>query len=205
MKSLRLLQLTMNTKRNRMNNLKDYIEAFTHLHTAKVKGHKAPHKAILLLSIMDLIESEDIRYPQIELTDELVDKFNYIWKRYLGESSIFTPDITKPYFHMQHEPFWKLVGKYDIDAMLVAEDEPWSKNNHEKKSLPSGSYSVKSMRNAFEYAEIDERLFEIMKNADARAMLRVILINEYLTNQPTKSMPNFTQLIMALPLIALVA
>lgn len=188
-----------------MNSLKDYIEVFTHLHTAKVKGHKAPHKAILLLSIIDLIESEVIRYPQIELTDELIDKFNCIWKRYLGESSIFTPDITKPYFHMQHEPFWKLVEKYDIDAMLVAEDEPWSKDKQEKKNLPSGSYSVKSMRNAFEFAEIDDTLFKLLQNADARAMLRVVLINEYLTNQPTKTMPNITQLIMALPFIALVA
>ena len=106
---------------------------------------------------------------------------------------------------MQHEPFWKLVEKYDIDAMLVAENEPWSKGKLEKKNLPSGSYSVKSMRNAFEYAEIDERLFEIMQNVDARAMLRVILINEYLPNQPTKTMPNLTKLMMALPLIALVA
>lgn len=196
---------TMTTKKIQMNSLKDYIEAFTHLHTAKVKGHKAPHKAILLLSIIDLIESEVIRYPQIELTDELIDKFNCIWKRYLGESSIFTPDITKPYFHMQHEPFWKLVEKYDIDAMLVAEDEPWSKNQQEKKNLPSGSYSVKSMRNAFEFAEIDDTLLKLLQNADARAILRVVLINEYLTNQPTKTMPNIISLIMALPIIALVA
>ena len=195
----------MTTKKTQMNSLKDYIEAFQHLHTAKMKGHKAPHKAILLLSIIDLIESEVIRYPQIELTDELIDKFNCIWKRYLGESSIFTPDITKPYFHMQHEPFWKLVEKYDIEAMLVAEDEPWSKDKKEKKNLPNGSYTIKSIRNAFEFAEIDDTLFQLLQNADARAMLRVVLINEYLANQPTKTMPNITQLIMALPFIALVA
>ena len=188
-----------------MNSLKDYIEAFTHLHTEKVKGHKAPHKAILLLSIIDLIECEFIRYPQIELTDELVNKFNSIWRRYLGESSIFSPDISKPYFHMQHEPFWELVEKYDIDTMLVAENEPWSKNKQEKKNLPSGRYSVKSMRNAFEFAKIDDTLFKLLQNADARAMLRVVLINEYLTNQPTKTMPNITFLVMALPIIALVA
>lgn len=188
-----------------MNSLKDYIEAFTHLHTAKVKGHKAPHKAVLLLSIIDLIESKIICYPQIELTDELVDRFNHIWRRYLGESSIFSPDITKPYFHMQHEPFWKLVEKYDIDAMLVAEDEPWKKEKNEKIILPNGSYNVKSMRNAFEFAEIDDTLFQILQNADARAMLRVVLINEYLANQPTKTMPNITPFIMALPIIALVA
>ena len=85
-------------KKNRMNNLKDYIEAFSHLHTAKVKRRKAPHKAVLLLAIMDLVESKVIRYPRIELTDGLVRKFNSVWERYLGESSIFTPDITKPYY-----------------------------------------------------------------------------------------------------------
>ena len=188
-----------------MNNLKDYIEAFSHLHTAKVKRRKAPHKAVLLLAIMDLVECNFIRNPRIELTDELVRKFNSVWKRYLGESSIFTPDITKPYFHMQYEPFWNLVEKHDFGALLVAEDKPWSMGGQEQKSLPPEGYSVKSMRNAFECAEIDKRLFEIMQNADARAMLRVILINEYLTNQPTRTMPDFNGLIMALPLIALVA
>lgn len=188
-----------------MNRLTDFIEALTNLHTAKVKGHKAPHKAILLLSIIDLVECGAIRYPQIELTDELVERFNYTWKRYLGNSSIFSPDITKPYFHMQHEPFWKLVEKYDMDAMLVAEDEPWSKDKSEKKTLPTGSYSVKSMRNAFEFAEIDETLFKLMQNADARAMFRVLLINTYLSNQPTKSMSYLSSLFIAIPFLCFVA
>lgn len=48
-------------------------------------------------------------------------------------------------------------------------------------------------------------LFELLQNADARAMLRVTLINEYLCNQPTRSMPDLSHLIMALPLIAFVA
>ena len=36
--------------------LRHYIDAFSSLHTAKVKGRKAPHKAVLLLAIIDLIE-----------------------------------------------------------------------------------------------------------------------------------------------------
>ncbi len=38
--------------------LRHYIDAFSSLHTAKVKGRKAPHKAVLLLAIIDLIEEE---------------------------------------------------------------------------------------------------------------------------------------------------
>ena len=40
--------------------LRHYIDAFSSLHTAKVKGRKAPHKAVLLLAIIDLIEEEVI-------------------------------------------------------------------------------------------------------------------------------------------------
>lgn len=185
--------------------VKEYVEAFAHLHTAKVKGRKAPHKAVLLLAIIDLVESNVIRCPQIELTDELVKRFREVWRRYLGQSAIFTPDITKPFFHMQHEPFWRLVGAHDVEAMMAAEQRPWLKDKADRKELPKGSYSVAAMRAAFAYAEMDSGLFAVLQNEDARAMLRVVLINEYLTNQPTKTMPNLAQLMMALPMIALVA
>lgn len=189
-----------------MNELWRYIEAFSSLHTAKVKGLKAPHKAVLLLAVIDLVEENVITGPEIKLTDQLVEKFDAIWRRYLGMSSIFTPDICKPYFHMQHEPFWKLVEKYDTEAMIAAEDEAWYESKKEKKTLPSGRYSLKAMRETFEYAEIDDRLFEIQLNADARAMLRVVLINTYLSNQPTKTLPDFASIITLLtPMLAFVS
>lgn len=185
--------------------LRHYIEAFSHLHTANVKGLKAPHKAVLLLAIIDLVEESVIVSSRVELSDELVYRFNQVWHHYLGTSAIFTPDITKPYFHMQHESFWRLVGYDEKEMSMVAEDSPWIEWRKAIKDLPHGSYSIKAMRNAFAHAEIDNMLFRLLLNADARAMLRVILINEYLSNQPTKSMPNLTQLMMALSLIALVA
>lgn len=39
-----------------MHELKHYIDAFSTLHTAKVKEHRAPHKAVLLLAVIDLVE-----------------------------------------------------------------------------------------------------------------------------------------------------
>ena len=89
--------------------------------------------------------------------------------------------------------------------MRAAEGDDGKANADEKKDLPKGSYSVAAMRAAFAYAEMDNGLFAVLQNEDARAMLRVVLINEYLTNQPTKMMPNLAQLMMALPMIALVA
>jgi len=182
-----------------------YVNAFSNLHTAKMKGHKAPHKAVLLLAIIDLVEDGTIATPRIVLSDELIDRFNKVWHHYLGISAIFSPDITKPFFHMQHERFWRLVEFAESDLSMVAEFYPYVEGHKQTKDLSTGANSIKAMRNTFQFAEIDGLLFQLLQNADARAMLRVILINEYLTNQPTKTMPNITQLIMALPFIALVA
>lgn len=88
---------------------KYYLYHFAHLHTAKLKGKPAPHKAVLLLAVMSLIERGSISTPEIELTDELVDEFKKIWTDKLPESCPFSCDISKPYFHMQHEPFWRLI------------------------------------------------------------------------------------------------
>ncbi len=188
-----------------MMELRHYIDKFSSLHTAKVKGHKAPHKAVLLITIIDLIETDFILTPYIDLTDELNEKFNETWHRYLGTSCIFTPDICKPYFHLQHESFWRLVENDEVVRGMAAEPTPWVNAKKELKELPKGSYSLQGLRRAFAYAEIDGMLFQLLQNADARAMLRVVLINTYLANQPTKTMPNISTIIAALPLLALVA
>ena len=106
---------------------------------------------------------------------------------------------------MQHESFWRLVENNEVVRGMAAEPNLWVQAKKEQKDLPKGSYSVHAMRRAFAYAEIDGMLFQLLRNADARAMLRVTLINTYLVNQSTKTMPNLNSLIAALPLFALVA
>ena len=88
--------------------------------------------------------------------------------------------------------------------MRAAEGDDGKANADEKKNLPKGSYSVKAMRAAFAYAEVDEALFDVLRSENARAVLRVLLINTYLTNQPTKYMPDLSKLVAAIPLLALV-
>ena len=65
-----------------MNKLDFYIKAFTTLHTDKGKDryplitkYRAPHKPILLLSILDLIEEGTINSNLIELSPELGETF----------------------------------------------------------------------------------------------------------------------------------
>ena len=172
-----------------MNSIQYYISYFTSLNCNKFRGQIAPHKAVLLLTVIDLVEEKVIGSPRIRLTDALNNRFNEIWMRYIGHSAIFTADICKPFYHMQHEPFWNLVEKQE--AMMAAEPVA---SSHERKDLPKGGYTLKAMREGYEYAEIDEELFTLLQSADNRAMMRVLLINTYLTNQPTKTMPMISAL-----------
>lgn len=165
-----------------MSDLKYYSALFAHLNTANRLGRPAPHKAILLLSVIDLIEKGIICSPQIPLSDELITTFHDNWKRYLGALQLFRPDIGKPFFHMQHEPFWCLRDKEEAYTAMASDFTP-TLTNAQKKELPIGNYSTKSLRSTFYCAEIDNDLFHLLRNQKARGHLRVVLISTYLQNQ----------------------
>ena len=77
--------------------------------TVNKKGsNTAPHKAILLLAIIDLIERGSIRDSFIPLSDELIRTFNNIWKTKVPITSPFSCKFSYPFFHLQSSPFWKL-------------------------------------------------------------------------------------------------
>lgn len=160
-----------------MKDFRYYADCFSSLHTAMKLGKPAPHKALLLLSVIDLVERGIITEIHIELSDVLVKTFNANAKKFYANSPIFKPEVTKPYFHMQHEPFWRLVDSSDCCAITMAA-ESTSKYGRSKPS-----YSLKGLRGQFRYAEIDNELFEFLKDDDARARLRVILISTYLNNR----------------------
>lgn len=142
--------------------MNNYTTAFTFLHTAKIAGKQAPHKAVLLLAIMDLVEAGVITSPKIVLTEKLEETFGKVWKLFIGSSLIFTPKVATPFWHMQNEPFYRLCL-----------------NNGQDVTGMKARYSVKWLReNTF--ATIDQKLFNLMQDENARAELRVILIGTYL-------------------------
>lgn len=152
-----------------MNKDIEYFEnCLESLHTNVQKGIPAPHKAILLLSIIDLIEDGSICDARIVLTEELVAKFNKLWKYYLGKSTVFSPDIYKPFYHLIHEPFWELVPTETNNIVNV---DP--------------RYNRTWMQSNYKFARLDEDLYNILLYNDrARAKYRLKLIGKYLVGQP---------------------
>lgn len=72
---------------------------------------------------------------------------------------------------MRSEPFWQLVSSTGGQVQDIS------------------NYSMSNLRKHIAYARIDEELFELLKNPNVRAKLRVVLISTYLDIQPTLVAP----------------
>lgn len=144
--------------------LSDYIELFSNLHTNKQQGKKAPHKAIMLISVIELIASQYISSNRIEFTEELENCFSKNWKRYVGESFIFKPKAGTPFWHLNSEPFWQLIPFEDGYKRIV--------------ELQKGNpYSPSTIRKNIKHAVIDNNLYELLQDESNQVILRDILIN----------------------------
>ena len=132
------------------------------LKTAFSKSRPAPHKALLLLSVIDLIEKGIMTSSKIELSDALIETFKSNAK-VLFKDDFFKPSIGQPFFFMKSEPFWQLVA-----------------NNVSDLKLKSTSFSVVNLRKRFRYALIDTDLFVLLKDNSNREVLRDMLLNKYI-------------------------
>lgn len=154
-----------------------YAGCFGGLHTAVKLGRPAPHKALLLLAVIDLVEKGVIRDNRIAPSEVLAKAFNDNAKKFYATSAVFKPEVTKPFFHLQYEPFWQLVAAGGEDFSLAAESEAGYGKRRPARSL-------KGLQRQYSCALIDPELFDLLKDEDARARFRVLLISTYLNNRP---------------------
>ena len=146
-----------------MNYLNLYIAEFRALNVHRTGGEVAPHKAILVLSVIDLIETGHIYRNRVYLDDTLQHKFKELWRLYVPSTSKFRCSIAYPFFHLGNDKFWHLVTSYEY--------------------VKQSSYSsIISVQKNFECAMIDQDLFDILKQPSGREVLRNELISAFLTN-----------------------
>ena len=78
------------------------------LNRNKYRGCYAPHKAVMIMAVMELIKSEHITSNVILLDTELKGKFKEIWHRVVPDGSPFKCEYRNPFTYMDSEPFWDL-------------------------------------------------------------------------------------------------
>ena len=168
---IRIYQMEIDTDRfnlisklERNYELADYIDLFSNLHTNKQHGKNAPHKAIMLLSVIDLISSQHITTNEIIYNEELEKCFFKNWKQYVKEVSIFKPKAGTPFWHLNSEPFWQLIP-YEGGYVTIV------------KLQKGNPYSARTIRKYIKYAVIDKELFLLLRDSSTRETLKQTLIN----------------------------
>ena len=132
---------------------------FNSLRVARIKGKKAPHKPVLLLSVMELVNKRIVTENRIFLSIELERLFFQQWDRYVGESAIFQAIIDTPFWHLASESFWTL-HLPDGNPIDINETRPLSSSR-----LRAGVY-----------ASLDEGLWDLIMNDKTQNALKEVLI-----------------------------
>lgn len=141
-------------------NLNYYVSKLTKLRVDRAHGSVAPHKPILLLSVIELIEQGVLRHNQIPLSAELIAAFLKLWQQ-LG-STAYNADIGMPYFHLRSDGFWHLKPNSGFEALL---------------SSGAKIRAVGVLRQAVEYAYLEDELFELLQQPIPRNLLITTLLN----------------------------
>lgn len=71
-------------------------------------GKAAPHKAVMLVSIIDMIQAGLNTEKEFNFTEALQRMFELNWKRHVGDSILFRPVAATPFRHLGGGPFWSL-------------------------------------------------------------------------------------------------
>ncbi len=143
------------------NNLASYAKKFSNLRVDRSRGI-APHKPILVLSVINLFERDLIRRNQIALSPELVVTFLKYWHQ-LGSNS-HNADIVMPFFHLTGDGFWHLKAKPGYESVLSS-----------KVKLRS----VRALREFIQYAYLDEELFKLLRDEIARKSLINVIVEAW--------------------------
>lgn len=139
-----------------------YIKCFSELRRNKEKGG-APHKPILLLSIIDAISKGLVSSNRIYVTPELIAIFRHIWNSLPIQEGHLAKFAT-PFFHMRTEPFWMLVPNKGRETIL-----------QRYSSITDFSSLAKNVSHAI----IDEELYQILLNKTNREILTSHILSTY--------------------------
>lgn len=147
----------------------DYVEVFKSLKTNNKYGRKSPHKAVLMLTIIELYEQSILVDNEIFYNDTLKSMFLKVWNRVLPDEPLFHPDAYLPFWYLQNDSFWHIVpirGKEEILSLM--------RDNNIKPSEAK-------LKDSIRCAELDDDLYFLMTIASGRSSLKRALLETYTT------------------------
>ncbi len=144
-----------------LDRLNYFLAKLKHLRIDRARGTPAPHKPLLLLTVIDLIEQGAIQTNQIYPSPQLVETYLKYWA--CVGSGLPRPYL--PFYHLKTSGFWHLHAQRGQQAVLAAA--------HTFKAMSQLSTVVA-------FANLDDELFALLLNPASREVIRQTIIDTYL-------------------------
>lgn len=148
-----------------------YMSRFEKMNCNKYAGIIAPHKAVMLLSVMQGVKRGAITNGFVPVNEWMKALYNLIWKQCIGNHWHYDCSFETPFFHLSGEPFWKLVKRDEFVEM--------------KK------YSFAALQHSFYGAMLPDSLFSYMCDASSRDKLIRVLTEKFLHGYETNGLSQF--------------
>jgi putative restriction endonuclease len=149
--------------------LTHYVKLFSSLRTASGKDkfpdatlHRAPHKPLLLLTVLDLAAQGSLTTNLIPLRPELGDLFVAYWKRVMPSDR--SGNLSLPFFHLKSDGFWHLVAQEGKEEILEAIRQ---------------IAGMGQLRETVIGARLDGDLYNLICVEETRNALRTAIIDKY--------------------------
>jgi putative restriction endonuclease len=143
--------------------LQKYAKAFSRLKRGGTKYGAAPHKPILLLSIIELIEKGILTDNKVFVDAQLVGTFKENWL--LLVNTAHQEDFTKPYYYLQNE-------RVEGQGYWFLQPMPGCQINAHIKS-------VSVLAGVCEYGYLAADLWLLLNDTVGRSYLRQVLLDSY--------------------------
>ena len=129
----------------------DFDDILNDIAPGVYQGKTRPHKYLLLLTVINLIEKSNEPENRFSFNKKLIDEFKDTVENFGFDSKIILPEY--PYFHLRTSAFWKLKIKNGKEDTF---------NNYislKMRFIPS------RINETIEYAYFDDRLFNFISDS----------------------------------------
>jgi len=135
-----------------------YLRKVVRMRVAPTKFGPAPHKPVLVLTLIELIDKGLVADNKFFITPEFVATFKENWALLVNTEN--NCDFSQPFHYLQSDGFWQVLKK-------------------DGKQLNGHIKSILTLIEEVDYAFIDEALFQIWCQPENRQKFNVAMLTKY--------------------------
>jgi predicted restriction endonuclease len=139
--------------------LEKFEQEILELKRGRERNHQRPHKLVMLLSVIELMDTGILTENRIYLSEPLITTFKRLFNSVKRKNDLC--QVGPPFFHLRSSGFW------------FHKVRPQRQNEYGKLTTTGGGQKL--IQKNIEYAYLRDDVFEILQNSEQRERIRLLI------------------------------